>query len=339
MGGRNESSLNDVTTNDPRVSIIVPLYNSSIHITNCIDNIKGQSYDNNEIIIVVDSKCSDDTFEKVTDISSKLKNIIIIEQKDNLRSGGARNLGLDAATGDYVWFLDVDDYPHPNFISEMLEIISGYGNDVVVCNHYYSHKNKIIDPPVKEYRIIEMTGREAMEGISLGKIPIPSWNKLYRRLFLIDNKLRFSSGYSEDYDYSMHSFMNADKVIYYNKPLYTYVLTDKSRSVGAGDNIVRADVEETMKVADSLKGNKEEYVNFCAKSFRHLLRSMTNASRKTFRELSRTDEVKMLSKCKQETFSLEVTIYRLSPSLYYAIGRTARKLKFSKKNLLFDKNI
>ena len=324
---------------DVTVSIIIPLYNSSEHICECIRHIKQQSYRNIEVIFVIDARSDDGTYKKLYDHSKILKNVKIVEQRDDKRSGGARNIGLESATGEYVWFMDVDDCPSPFFISEMLEIALKHDCEAVACNHYYSYRSMVITPPDRDYKIVELDGEEAVRDVCLGKIAIPSWNKLFKRSFLKDNNIRFISYLSEDYDHTIRSFLAAKKVVYYNKPLYTYVLMEGTRSANVGDKIAAADVRETMRSAEDLKDRKEEHDKFCAQAFRHLLHSMTNTSSEAFATLSKSEDVKYLSKFKQEKFNFEVMLYKISPSLYYRLGRIARKVKFSNNDFLFDNGI
>ncbi|MBO4552042.1 MAG: glycosyltransferase [Candidatus Methanomethylophilaceae archaeon] len=321
------------------VSIIIPLYNSENFVYECVRHVKQQSYENIEVVFVVDTRSDDGTYEKVVECSKSLKNVKIIEQKDDKRSGGARNIGLDSATGEYVWFMDVDDCPSPFFISEMLETALEYKSEVVACNHYYSHRNMIITPPDRNFRKTALKGKEAVRDVCLGKIAIPSWNKLFKTTFLRKNRIRFTSKLSEDYDHTIRSFLAAEKVIYYNKPLYTYVLAEGTRSANVGDKIAIADVRETMRAAKDLENQREAHDKFCAQAFRHLLHSLTNTSSETFSTLSKSDDVKYLSKFKQEKTNIEVILYRISPFLYYRIGRVARKIKFSNDDFLFDRNI
>ena len=321
------------------VSIVIPLYNSSKIAYECIRCIRQQSYTNIEAVFVVDARSEDDTLSKVQELSKCLKNVKIIEQRDDKRSGGARNIGLDVATGEYVWFMDADDNPSPYFISEMLKIILESDSDVVACNHYYSYRNMVITPPDKEYRKTAMTGKEAVKQVCLGKIAIPSWNKLYRRSFLKRKGLYFTSYLSEDYDYTIRSFLATDKIIYYNKPLYTYVLAEGTRSANVGDMIAIADIRETMKTANDLKDRKDEHDKFCSQAFRHLLHSLTNTSYDTFKKLSTSDDVKYLSKFKHEKHNIEVLLYKISPLMYYRIGKMARRIKFSDNDFLFDREI
>ncbi len=322
-----------------KVSIIIPLYNSAEHVYECFRHIRQQSYRNKEIIFVIDARSEDDTYQKVLELSKAMDNVRIIEQRDDKRSGGARNIGLENAVGDYIWFMDVDDCPSPFFISEMVDVALRYNCDIVACNHYYSYRNMVITPTDKEYKTLQLEGKEAVRDVCLGKIAIPSWNKLFKRSFLNKNGIRFTSYLSEDYDHTIRSFLAADKVVYYNKPLYTYVLAEGTRSANVGDKIAMADVRETMRAAKDLEEHKEEHDRFCAQAFRHLLHSMTNTTTEVFSSLSKSDEVKGLSKYKQEKFNVAVMLYRINPFLYYRLGRIARKVKFSNNDFLFDSNI
>ena len=323
-----------------KVSIIVPLFNSVKYVFECIRHIKQQSYRNIEIIFVVDARSNDGTLEKVTELSGSSRfPVKILEQRDDKRLGGARNIGLEVASGDYIWFMDADDCPSPFFISEMLDIALEKDCEVVVCNHYYSYRQMVITPPDRKYTKKELTGKEAVSEVCLGRISTPTWNKLYKRSFLLENHLRFIPHLSEDYDYTIRSFMAAKKVVYYNKPLYTYLLAEGTLSAGNGDNIAVADIRETMETARTLECWKEEHDKFCAQAFRHILRSLTNTSSGTFKKLSELDDVKRLSRYKQEKMNVEVSLYRLSPRLYYRIGRMARMIKYSNSDILFDKYI
>lgn len=320
------------------VSVIIPVYNSSEHLYECIRHLKQQTYQNFEVIFVVDVRCEDNSFEELNRLSSSLQNTNIIIQNDNKRAGGARNIGLDSAKGDYVWYLDVDDCPSPYFIEEMLDTALEYDADSVACNHFYTYRQIVVDPPDKEYTKTELSGIDAINEVCSGHIAIPTWNKLYRREFLIKNNLYYSSQFSEDYDYTLRTFRISNKVVYYNKPLYSYYLTGGTRSYGAGDKIARADIEETVKTSRMIS-DRDECDKFCAEAFRHILRSLTNTTWKTYRELARSTTVKKLSKYKQGRFDKEVFLFRVSPLAFYIIGKAARRLKYSNGNFLFDDNV
>ena len=92
---------------DPLISIIVPVFNAELFIHKCLDSIKAQSFTNWECILVDDG--STDESGKICDEFSRNDNRIKVIHKENGGLGSARNAGLDAAQGDFIWFYDVDD--------------------------------------------------------------------------------------------------------------------------------------------------------------------------------------------------------------------------------------
>ena len=127
------------------------------------------------------------------------------------------------------------------------------------------------------------------------------------------------------------------KVVYYNKPLYTYYLHDNSRSKGLGDTIAKRDIEIFTDVAKTLKDNSSPYYEeFCAITLKHILHSLTNTSSKGFSELCRSEIINESLKYKQKGFSMEIFIFKINRKLFHIIGKTARKLKYSRKRVFFD---
>ena len=314
-----------------KVSVSIPLRNSEDRVYECIRHIRQQSYVGIEAIIIVDPESEDDTLSKVREYSKSLKYCKIIEGSYD----DANNIGLENASGDYIWFMDVDDVPGPYFVSEMLRIIMEKGCDVIVCNNYCSYRGMVITPPDREYRITEMTGEDAVRQVCSGKIAVSSQNKLFRRSFLIENGLRFKSS-QNGYDHTIRSFLTADKVIYYNKPLYTHVLKDDG---AAEDATVAVCVQDTMAIADHLRDRKELHERFCAYAFKHLLHGMTGMTSDAFRKLSASDDVRHLSGFKRNGCGPDVLLYRISPMLYYRLGKLARKMRKPNNDYLFDRKI
>ena len=99
-----------------KISIIVPVYNVEKYVDNCISSILNQSYKNIELIII-DDKSTDDSYEIISKYSKKA---IILQNKKNSGLSYTRNVGLDKATGDYISFIDSDDYIPENFYEELI---------------------------------------------------------------------------------------------------------------------------------------------------------------------------------------------------------------------------
>lgn len=92
-----------------KLSVIIPIYNSESFIKDCITFLRNQNYNNFEILFVIDYKSTDDSINILHNIQSEDESIRVIVQQDDDAAGGARNIGIDNAKGEYIWFLDVDD--------------------------------------------------------------------------------------------------------------------------------------------------------------------------------------------------------------------------------------
>ncbi len=321
------------------VSVIIPVFNAEPYIDRCIHELSSQTYGDFEAIFVVDSKCTDNTMQKLQNTTDTSFSIKIIEQHDDKRAGGARNIGIDNATGDYIWFMDVDDCPCISFMEEMVKTITENNEDVIVCNFCYSRTTDNYTIPDKNYKIKRFTGFEAITALNNGKLSANIWDKMYKTSFIKNNNIKFIAGCSEDYAFVLNTFLSTDKIVYYNKPLYVYYLHDDSTSKGQGDEIAKRDIEIFAEFAKKLKESDSPYYEeYCSTTIRHILHSLTNVSKPVFKELSNEEIIKESLKYRQK-FSLEVFFFKLNKGLFYFIGRNARRLKYSRAKLFIDNDI
>lgn len=322
------------------ISVTIPVYNSEAYIDRCIEVLSNQTCKEFEVVFVVDDRCIDNSMNKLRSIQDTPFPIIIVNQSDNERLSGARNIGIDSVSGKYIWFMDVDDCPCNTFIEEMIALMNRTDCDIAMCNFCYSYSNDDYFPPQKEYKVTEFDGIEAMISMNKGSLPIVTWDKMLKTSFIKENDIRFVNGFSEDYQFAMDVFLKTDKIVYYNKPLYVYNLHENSLSDGRGDLIAERDIEIFTEIAGKVKTEKpEHYEEFCASGLIHILRSLTNTSRKAFLELSKSSIIKESLGYKQKQFSAEIFLFKLSKRLFHFTGKIARKLKFSRKNILFDSDI
>lgn len=112
------------------MSVVIPVYNESESIERVSKALKAQDFKDMEVIFVVDNKTTDDSLDKINELTRNLEDHLVMIQKDDGILGGARNIGLDAARGKYVWFLDADDVPYPDFMSTMYRLAEEHGTDV-----------------------------------------------------------------------------------------------------------------------------------------------------------------------------------------------------------------
>ncbi|MDY5679211.1 MAG: glycosyltransferase [Candidatus Methanomethylophilaceae archaeon] len=325
-----------------KVSVIIPVYNGSKHIHGCVSVINMQTHSDLDVIFVVDSKTTDDTIDRIISETSGDPRFRVIMQNDDQRMGGARNIGFDAALGDYIWFLDVDDHPYPTLIEEVVDIAERESSPVVFFNSIYSSDWDLPEKEYGRYSVKVMSPVEALFEVGRGGLSLCPWSRVYRTGFLRENSIRFIAGYCEDFKQTVDSLLVADKVVYYNKPLYVYYQHGSSLCGGSNDDsIAQRDVELSGEMCESFRERfPDDYERFCGHLFRHVIRSLTRASPEKFRELSKSEGMRKLASHKSPEISMDVLIYRVSPAMFYRIGNYARNRKYSmKSDVLFDGNL
>ncbi len=173
----------------PLISIIVPVYNVEQYLDACVTSIVNQTYKNIEIILVDDG--STDNSSKMCDIWSERDPRIKVIKKQNGGASSARNAGLDIATGDYIGFVDSDDYIDPCMYEKMLEAISDKAIKICCCNTYRILKNGEIQKLKAETVKKEMDTTAAVKDLFLTE-STSLCDKLFEASLFDD--IRFPSG-------------------------------------------------------------------------------------------------------------------------------------------------
>lgn len=171
------------------ISIIVPVYNVEPYLRKCLDSILGQTYRDLEILIIDDG--STDGSGEICDEYAGKDDRIKVFHTENKGLSAARNLGLDNATGDWIGFVDSDDWIEPDMYEVLLRKAEETGADVVECGCHADYTMTSY-----EHRAIQRTvsGIDAVEALIRGEIRTQVWNKIWRRHLFID--IRFPEGYS-----------------------------------------------------------------------------------------------------------------------------------------------
>ncbi len=166
-----------------RFSIIIIAYNIEDYIQRAIESVENQTFKDIEIIVVDD--CSKDkTREKILELCMKYKNIIFEKHEKNKKAGGARNTGLEIATGEYIVFLDGDDYLSNNEVLYKLDkVIGKEKTDVIYLGFQIEGDRKELVIPSEE------TCTKTYK-VAIDKYPNP-WSKCWRREFLKENIIKF----------------------------------------------------------------------------------------------------------------------------------------------------
>lgn len=228
--------------NNPLISIIVPCYKVEEYLDKCIESIVKQTYKNLEIILVNDG--SPDNCAQICDDWAKRDSRIKVIHKENGGLSSARNAGLDIAKGEYISFIDSDDFIDITFI-EFLYLKLKESNADISCCGYYHYFNADLKE-IRHFKNINlvMNSCEAIIKMNtIGYFGVGSWNKLYKsELF---NDIRFPIGkLSEDWFILYKLIDKANKITYNSEPKYYY----RQRKGSITRNIkINYDCEEASK--------------------------------------------------------------------------------------------
>ena len=207
----------------PLISIVVPVYNIEKYIHKCIHSILTQSYTNLEVILVDDG--SPDNCPQICDeYAAKDCRIKVIHQK-NLGVSGARNSGLKNATGEYVGFVDSDDWIHPKMYEEMLDVLIKENLDVVECQIQRSNKPIEIEKPFSYTYSVENQIEAFLRVIENQDFSV--WRRLYKKVVIKNLNFRLGKIY-EDVYFTTDLLLKVKKLAFIHYPLYFYFTGNKS---------------------------------------------------------------------------------------------------------------
>ena len=216
--------------NNPLVSIIVPIYNVSPYITVCLESIINQTYKNLEIILVNDGS-TDNSLEICKEYANKDKRILLID-KINEGVSKARIDGFNYSHGEYVYFVDADDYLDISAVDKLMEEMGKSPVDIV-CSRYYDVIDNVPYPTQKtisgRFYNSEITDLLKTNFLFDNKIqqsgaPLFLWGKLYRKDILIDALDKgLGYWYGEDVIITLHLMMRIKSVSFIEDNLYYYV--------------------------------------------------------------------------------------------------------------------
>ena len=203
----------------PKVSVIVPVYNVEKYLERCLNSLVNQTLDDIEIIIVNDGT-KDNSEKIIKEFLDKYPQKIIYLKKENGGLSDARNYGIPYAKGEYIAFLDSDDYIEKEMYKEMYELAKKENSDMVECDFIWEYPDKIKEDIGQIYN-----GKKEM----LEKVRVVAWNKLIKRSILEKTKIQFPKGLRyEDVEFTYKLIPYLDKVAFLKKPYIHYTQRDNS---------------------------------------------------------------------------------------------------------------
>lgn len=198
-----------------KISVIVPVYNVEEYISKCIDSILNQTINEQFEIIVVNDGSTDNSMNILNIYKDKIK----IVNKSNGGLSSARNAGLEIAKGEYIIFVDSDDWLEEDFLESLYNFIKKDDLDVVFSGYKVYRENGNITKVKCVYSedIILNKDKAIEKLLSKRTFRAEVWDDIYNREFLMKNKLFFTEGIiNEDEDFTLRVLINSKKVGYLN---------------------------------------------------------------------------------------------------------------------------
>lgn len=235
---------------NPLISVIVPIYNVEKYLARCVDSIVNQTYKNLEIILVDDG--SPDRCPQMCDDYAEKDSRIKVVHKKNGGLSDARNAGMAVATGEYISFIDSDDYVSDDFFGCLLDVMNKENSDIAECSVVKFYEDNRFDEFNDDLLKKTYDAQDAMSAL-IAENPFHQhvWNKLYKTE-LVKNISYAVGKLNEDEFWTYQVFGGANKVSKFDKTMYYYFQRNSS-IMGVGYNIRRLDALEG-------KANRQKYI-------------------------------------------------------------------------------
>ena len=220
----------EAETKGPLVSVIVPVYNRGETVGRCLDSILSQTWRNLEIILINDGS-TDNTWSVLQRYGQQDERIMLIN-KPNTGVSDSRNFGMESAHGEYIQFVDSDDWLPENATEEYVRGIRENGSDLVIADYYRIRGRRILQSgDIKEAGTFTRTEFAEKMMLNAGDFYYGVvWNKLFRRDLIEEHRLSFDQklAWCEDFLFNLEYLRYAKTITVLKKPLYFYVKTKGS---------------------------------------------------------------------------------------------------------------
>lgn len=209
------------------ISIIIPVYNAEKFLIKCLDSIKKQTYKNIEVILINDGS-TDKSGEICDDYCTSDSRFKVIH-KENGGVSSARNCGLSEVSGDYICFIDPDDWVELDMIKVLFELTQNYNSEIGICGYYKEESGKILNK-IGNQKVLNYSNHEALnEILKEDSFKGFLWNKIFSTQ-IINNEVYFNEEihFCEDLLFVCQCILKSSNIAYNTKPYYHYIIHDNN---------------------------------------------------------------------------------------------------------------
>lgn len=316
------------------ISVIVNVYNGEKYIQKCLDSIVCQTYKNLEIIIV-----NDGSTDNTLDICNSYKDDrirIITTQNQGL--GLSRNTGIENANGEYLYFVDADDFIEPDAVEYLYKLIKTYNKKIATCETLRIKNYDFIKKDVKEEITIKDDKEMIKEILTYTGYAGTTWNKLYHKS--IFSNIRFEDRIINDVAVTYKTYIEAKEIIFSNQIKYYYL---KHADSILGQNKRERQIDFYKASVERYNHIKKIYPNFLYNELGMLL-IIYKLYYKSYNKISDFYNEAKIKKKYNEMFSLKVLkckfslndkmkliLFRINPRISKFIAKIYIMLKYRKK--------
>lgn len=304
------------------ISIIVPIYNSELYLKQCLDSIRVQTYSNIEVIMIDDGS-TDGSKNLAKGFVERDKRFHLYSQ-ENAGVSAARNVGLNKALGEYILFVDSDDWIEPRMIEELLKNIVQNNTDIACCQYdrggaYIEKKTEIWD---RETALKNFLIHKLINGSLV--------NKLFKKDILNKKKLDLSIKYGEDALFLWKILLDVRSISVFPEVLYHVTLHDDSATGGGSYKLIRKDCikvwenisndaaqisEELGEIARAQLGNMAFFslyeMDYYSYHNREHEQYYLNTLRETIEYMNKANFISFAEKCLAKIFLLNRNIGKI----------------------------
>lgn len=251
---------------NPLISIVVPVYNGERYLRECVDSIRNQDYENIEIIIVNDGS-SDNSIKVANELADIDKRVKVINQ-ENSGVSAARNNGIDNASGEYISFIDVDDFICKDYISYFYNLILENNAEIALTpqpRKFNENTKNDVQEKIED-RIEVWSGQKTAAQMLYYNVVIAPWNKMISCDLIRKNNLRFNTklAFGEGFNFSVDCFQRANRVAVGHRKVYNYRV-DNPNSVMTkfSMRLVTGSIEAQKCIKENLVEKTPELLKAC----------------------------------------------------------------------------
>ena len=308
-----------------KYSVIIPVYNVEKYIDRCLKSIISQNYDDLEII-VIDNGSTDSSGSICDTYASEYSNISVYHI-ENHGVGAARNFGLSKARGEFIYFVDSDDYLVGNLFADFADKLVSDLDLVVFC--YYNSFEEDLTEKSRTEKSLPFKGNYDKDGfikifkeLFLSDMLYTVWNKIYRREFLLENNLSFEQyELGEDVRFNLDLYREVKKIYLSQDSYYVYVIGRKGSAM-SGYNPKRLQYQlQELKLADRILSDWDlDIVDFDNTiKARILMSNIYNISKQTIHFHSKVKYVREVCENKEIKSFILTNKNDLKPFIHYLL--------------------